>query len=52
MYESGGHPMARVSQIPMDMPAGVTSIVFSPDGRLLASASWDGTTKIWAVRAA
>jgi serine/threonine protein kinase len=28
----------------------VASVAFSPDGKVLASGSWDGTTKLWEVK--
>jgi WD40 repeat protein len=28
----------------------VMSVAFTPDGKELASASWDGTVKVWVVK--
>jgi len=30
--------------------AGIAQLAFTPDGRLLVSAAWDGTLRIWRVR--
>jgi WD40 repeat protein len=38
-----------IRSVPVGHAFGVTSVVFSPDGRLLASGSYDYTIKLWRV---
>ena len=42
-----GTPEELTDEVPTDLPANATSIVFSPDGSVLVSGSYDRTIRLW-----
>ncbi len=46
VWEAGGQTLHRIWQAHTER---VWSLAFSPDGRMLASGSWDGLVKLWEV---
>jgi WD40 repeat protein/transcriptional regulator with XRE-family HTH domain len=46
LWVAGGQTLRRAWRAHADM---IWTIEFSPDGRMLASGSWDGTLKLWDV---
>lgn len=45
----GGRAPATLEQTLGEHSKVVTGLAFAPDGQTLASASWDGTVKLWEV---
>ena len=42
-------PEELTGDVPTDLPANATSIVFSPDGKVLVSGSYDATIRLWDI---
>ena len=44
-----GVPEELTEDVPTDLPVNATSIVFSPDGKVLVSGSYDATIRLWDI---